>query len=198
LLNHRISRNCPEQTFVWTSHFYTKLATKGIDEVANWSKRTNIFNKTLIFIPINEGEHWSLCVVVNPGCILEHNATVESAMSFHDEQKCPFMVLFDSLKYHDADEIGKNIKGWLNWEWRKSKCSTGTVGEGGSATPPFSQPFSHLFRLHQPKGMSTFAVHVFHNKQSNLPTNLICVSVKYLRREIQSIAVFSSAGTPLE
>ena len=35
-----------------------------------WTKRINIFEKDLVFIPINEDLHWSLAVIVNPGAEL--------------------------------------------------------------------------------------------------------------------------------
>lgn len=47
----------------------TELKRDGIEAVASWTKnkKINVFEKKLIFIPINDGLHWSLCVVVNPG-----------------------------------------------------------------------------------------------------------------------------------
>lgn len=43
----------------------------GPEAVASWTakKNINIFDKKLIFIPVNADLHWSLCVVVNPGLI---------------------------------------------------------------------------------------------------------------------------------
>ena len=39
-----------------------------VKSLVRWTKNTNVFNKKLIFIPIHkEPQHWSLCVVVNPG-----------------------------------------------------------------------------------------------------------------------------------
>jgi len=47
------------------------LKSEGLEAVASWTvnKKINVFEKKLIFIPINANLHWSLCVVVNPGLI---------------------------------------------------------------------------------------------------------------------------------
>ena len=55
----------------------TILSTLDISEMQDseyimiWTvnKKINVFEKKLIFIPINANLHWSLCVVVNPGLI---------------------------------------------------------------------------------------------------------------------------------
>jgi Ulp1 family protease len=47
----------------------TTLKEKGPKAVASWTgkKNINLFQKKLVFIPVNADLHWSLCVVVNPG-----------------------------------------------------------------------------------------------------------------------------------
>jgi Ulp1 family protease len=47
----------------------TTLKEKGPNAVASWTEKKNInlFEKKLVFIPVNADLHWSLCVVVNPG-----------------------------------------------------------------------------------------------------------------------------------
>jgi len=49
----------------------TTLKDDGKKSVESWTanKGIDIFKKKLIFIPIHENSHWSLCVVVNPGHI---------------------------------------------------------------------------------------------------------------------------------
>ena len=49
----------------------TKLKEEGIKAIASWTekKNINVFEKKLVFIPVNADLHWSLCVVVNPGLI---------------------------------------------------------------------------------------------------------------------------------
>ena len=56
---------------VFTSHFMTTLWKEGPKAVSSWTAKKNIdiFEKKLIFIPVNRDLHWSLCVVVNPGFI---------------------------------------------------------------------------------------------------------------------------------
>lgn len=49
----------------------TTLKDDGKKSVESWTanKGIDIFKKKLIFIPVHEDCHWSLCVVVNPGHI---------------------------------------------------------------------------------------------------------------------------------
>jgi len=49
----------------------TTLKEKGPEDIASWTekKNINVFEKKLVFIPVNADLHWSLCVVVNPGLI---------------------------------------------------------------------------------------------------------------------------------
>ncbi len=74
LLN-RINRGEPQQqssnVHFFTSHLMTTLKDKGPKEISKWIKNINInvFEKKLVFIPINADSHWSLGVVVNPGLI---------------------------------------------------------------------------------------------------------------------------------
>jgi len=47
------------------------LASDGAKAVSSWTakKKIDIFEKKLIFVPVNSDLHWSLCVIVNPGFI---------------------------------------------------------------------------------------------------------------------------------
>ena len=49
----------------------TKLKDGGITAIASWTenKNINVFDKKLVFFPVNADLHFSLCVVVNPGLI---------------------------------------------------------------------------------------------------------------------------------
>jgi len=74
-LSHRISRGESQQqsskVHFFSSHFMTTLKEKGPEAIASWTekKNINVFEKKLVFIPVNADLHWSLCVVVNPGLI---------------------------------------------------------------------------------------------------------------------------------
>jgi sentrin-specific protease 7 len=71
--SNRISRGESQQSssdvHFFTSHFMTTMKEKGPEAVASWTEKKNIdlFQKKLVFIPVNADLHWSLCVVVNPG-----------------------------------------------------------------------------------------------------------------------------------
>jgi len=55
----------------FSSDFITKLKDDGPEAVSSIvaDKQINVFEKKLMFMPINDDNHWSLCVVVNPGLI---------------------------------------------------------------------------------------------------------------------------------
>ncbi|EGV63326.1 Ulp1 protease family protein [Yamadazyma tenuis] len=61
--------------YSWTSHFYTTLQERGYDGVRRWSKRRklNLFEKKLIFIPINiSSTHWALSIINNQNKTIEY------------------------------------------------------------------------------------------------------------------------------
>ena len=74
-LSHRISRGELEQqsskVHFFPCAFMTALKDKGPEAIASWTenKDINVFEKKLVFIPVNADLHFSLCVVVNPGLI---------------------------------------------------------------------------------------------------------------------------------
>jgi Ulp1 family protease len=75
---HRISgapNNPDSDVHIFTSHFMSTLSSDGAKAVSSWTakKKINIFEKKLIFVPVNSDLHWSLCVVVNPGSIANNS-----------------------------------------------------------------------------------------------------------------------------
>ena len=72
---YRISRgeanNPASNVHFFTSYFMTTLKDDGPEAFASWTanKNINVFQKKLVFIPVNADLHWSLWVVVNPGLI---------------------------------------------------------------------------------------------------------------------------------
>jgi hypothetical protein len=103
---------------IFSSHFFTTLSDDGTDAVRSWTAKKNIdiFQKKLIFIPINQSLHWSLCVVVNPGAIL--NASSDEASP---DDPLPCMIFLDSLKAHKKNWVRAQVMKWLNAEWSRLK-----------------------------------------------------------------------------
>jgi hypothetical protein len=113
---------------LFSSHFYTALRKKSPD-IAKWTrnKGINIFEKQLIFIPINQTLHWSLCVVVNPGMIA--NAYKDSHA---DADLWPGIYFFDSLKAHRMGQVAEDVRRWLNGECKRlfDSASTSALADG--------------------------------------------------------------------
>jgi len=122
--------------------FFTKLREEGCsDEVNRYfhSKRKdiNIFEKKLIFIPINYSLHWSLCIVFNAGRIKESwNYHNDGCVGPNDD--APFLLHLDSLKAHDMCLVRDTICQWLDSEAEK-------VG----AFKDLEKPFMSSIGVHQ-------------------------------------------------
>ena len=80
----------------FTSHFLTTIQEEGPESVKSWTqnkKRTiPVFEKKFLFVPVNGDLHWSLCVIVNPGKILQ-------------------------TYYKDADDMTDEEKEKTEWPW---------------------------------------------------------------------------------
>ena len=63
------------------------------------------FIKKIVFIPIEKGLHWVLCVVIDAGKI--HNNTILNQFDI----EITYVLLFNSLRTH---YIGKRIQNILN------------------------------------------------------------------------------------
>mmetsp|Transcript_2711 Transcript_2711/g.5860 ORF Transcript_2711/g.5860 Transcript_2711/m.5860 type:complete len:1453 (-) Transcript_2711:112-4470(-) len=128
---------------IFTSHFYSTLRDEGTNSVQSWTekKNINIFKKKLVFIPINESSHWSLCVLVNPGKV-EGSGT-------KPESKYPCMLFMDSLRMHDSNDIKKNIYSWLNKEWNRLKSGDTSIEASSSDKRKVFRPKS--FPCHSPE-----------------------------------------------
>ena len=70
-------------------------------------KRNKFVQKRIIRIPIQQGIHWSLCVVINPG-------KIKNNTNSNPDDERTYMLFFDSLKLHGKLNILKNIQRWLN------------------------------------------------------------------------------------
>jgi len=94
---------------VFTTQFFSKLEMEGAKAVASWTKNKSldIFEKKLIFIPVNRDLHWSLFVVVNAG-------EVESAHQSDGEANVehPFILFMDSSPgAHNYKKLSNSSEG---------------------------------------------------------------------------------------
>jgi Ulp1 family protease len=132
---------------IFSSHFFTTLSDDGADAVRSWTAKKNIdiFQKKLIFIPINQSLHWSLCVVVNPAAIV--NASSDEGSS-DDPLAC--MIFLDSLKAHRKGWVRAQVMKWLNAEWRrleKEEDGTHTGNRFTNKTFPILDPVGKFARF---------------------------------------------------
>lgn len=91
------------------------MKTGGFKKVLSDGGGINIFEKKLVFIPIHGDNHWSLCVVVNPG------ATLKEEYSAHEpEDLVSCLIFLNSMQPPDTYNegwIAVDICSWLNGVW---------------------------------------------------------------------------------
>ena len=75
--------------------------------VASWTKKIDIFKKKLIFVPVNADNHWSLCVIVNPGLLYQppaKSSEASDAMDVDREDETVSVELMDTEDEAEAKE----------------------------------------------------------------------------------------------
>ena len=94
---------------VFRSHFFSKLEEFGPNAILSWSKNMNIFERSVIFIPVNESNHWTLLAVVNCGSIISEDKTLR-------KDATSAIYNFDSCRGSCAESKRRAslIYGWLN------------------------------------------------------------------------------------
>jgi Ulp1 family protease len=137
---------CPVHCF--TSHFYTALSEDDPKAVTSWTarKKIDVFTKRFIFLPVNQSLHWSLCVVVNPGAILNNLKALNEAPA--DNEVYPCILFFDSLKAHRKQVVAGKVRNWLNSEWKRLKKAKSQEEEY-----PFT---TSSLEVHDPRGEHRF------------------------------------------
>lgn len=77
-MHHGISPSLRERIYIFSCQFLAKyFEGSGLQHVqkhalvAKWTDNIDLFSKDYIFVPINEGNHWSLACAVRPGNIIE-------------------------------------------------------------------------------------------------------------------------------
>jgi Ulp1 family protease len=137
-----------EQTdlHIFSSGFFTELSREGPDHVRSWTaKRTiDVFTKKLIFTPIHVHLHWCLCVVVNPGAIV-NSASVGGSLD--DPLAC--MMILDSMGVNEEQRkfVGTKVMEWLNAEWKRTRREDDSTDGGGpfnTETFPVLKPDGEL------------------------------------------------------
>ena len=127
--------------------------------MSSWTtkKSINIFEKKFIFIPINEHLHWSLCVVVNAGKIMNAHQPFENG-----EKKEAALILFlDSLKAHKKHKVCTTVRKWLQHEAEKLNIFQQDLPDG-KPTSMFDKNFMPLLDPPSKNPYFPFTVVSFH------------------------------------
>ncbi|KAG7387162.1 hypothetical protein PHYBOEH_008356 [Phytophthora boehmeriae] len=136
LEDFRANEIVQEKVLFLSSHFYSRLRVgrgptqaarleAGYKNVSTWLARSNFFNRSMIFIPINKDLHWSLAVIVNPRIAATHKDG--SCMQGEDEAFSCIAVLDPLGSYHRKAAIVRNLRAFLRLEWETHKGRLGTT-----------------------------------------------------------------------
>lgn len=91
------------------SIFYTTLTSHGSKRVEIWNCNKDLFQKEIIFIPINLDYHWLICVIINPN---------NNYNKFQPRPIKPQIMVLDSADVYNKTIIANNICNWIKDEWR--------------------------------------------------------------------------------
>jgi len=120
------------------SHFFSSMSDE-VSCIGNCvEKYLHLDFKRLnyILLPINENKHWSLCIIINPGLVTKYSPQERSNPDFETES---FLVILDSLTYHDPDKIARLVRRWLNDLW-KQRYGAGDIDFFDEITIPMLKP----------------------------------------------------------
>nr|XP_033814495.1 sentrin-specific protease 5-like isoform X1 [Geotrypetes seraphini]XP_033814496.1 sentrin-specific protease 5-like isoform X1 [Geotrypetes seraphini] len=104
----------PSKVHFFNSFFHRQLVTKGYNGVKRWTKKVDLFKKTLLLIPIHLEVHWSLITVNIPNRII----------SFYDSQGIHFKFCVENIrKYLLTEAREKSHPEFLQgWQTAVTKC----------------------------------------------------------------------------
>ncbi|XP_032982074.1 sentrin-specific protease 5 isoform X2 [Rhinolophus ferrumequinum] len=83
----------PEKVHFFNSFFHRQLVTKGYNGVKRWTKKVDLFKKSLLLIPIHLEVHWSLITVTLSNRII----------SFYDSQGIHFKFCVECIPQQKND-----------------------------------------------------------------------------------------------
>ncbi|XP_042348412.1 sentrin-specific protease 1 [Plectropomus leopardus] len=92
----------------FNTFFYPKLRSSGYSAVRRWTKKTDIFSKDILLVPVHLGVHWCLSVVdFRKKAIMYFDS-----MGGSNDEAC--RLLFDYLQQESKDKKGKELdtSGW--------------------------------------------------------------------------------------
>ncbi|KAH9248336.1 hypothetical protein BASA81_014010 [Batrachochytrium salamandrivorans] len=155
LINYFLSRLCDldlpsmlqSRVHVMTTHFFSKLTSRQMNDVKSWTKNVDVFSKDFIIVPVNEAEHWSLAIICFPGNLLPvttvtkyteialeldsnvnhddeclnvlHN--VINQVVANEEQRVPIILKLDSTRSHPTKIVADLLRKWITQEskWKR-------------------------------------------------------------------------------
>uniref|UniRef100_A0A3Q3L9X9 SUMO specific peptidase 1 n=1 Tax=Mastacembelus armatus TaxID=205130 RepID=A0A3Q3L9X9_9TELE len=101
----------------FNTFFYPKLRSSGYSAVRRWTKKTDIFSKDILLVPVHLGVHWCLSVVdFRKKAIMYFDS-----MGGNNDEACK--ILFEYLQQESKDKKGKKLdtSGWTLHSKRRNE-----------------------------------------------------------------------------
>jgi sentrin-specific protease 7 len=143
---YSVGRKTTHDILIVNSHTFQLLAdaayNKDMSSLAVF-KKNDIFKKKLVLFPIQQHNHWSLCVLVNPGKVLAGDKVDKNGQFKQAEIDVtlpfPCMLYLDPLPgQHDSEKNSEIIRTWLNVHW--AYHLKGTKNPFNKGTYPLYKP----------------------------------------------------------
>jgi Ulp1 family protease len=130
---------------IFTCHLFTILYNQTPQAAQTWTKNKGIdvFKYKMVLIPVILNDHWSLCVIINPGSIV--NAISE--VSLENPTLLPFILHLDPLPgQHNTFLFAGKVREWLNHEW----VSMGYADSGEPFIPASCPVYDLMGKCYRP------------------------------------------------
>lgn len=104
---HNLIMKQNPKIFIWTTHFYSNLASRGYSGVARWAKRKkiNLFTKDKVIVPVNiSNTHWALALIDN----LQKTITYYDSLDFNQSGNPEAVENLQMYMDNEAQRLGHN------------------------------------------------------------------------------------------
>ncbi|CAH1245657.1 SENP5 [Branchiostoma lanceolatum] len=97
----------PDDLYCFNTFFYTQLCRKGYQGVKRWTKKVQIFQKTLLLVPLHLGNHWCLAEV----------AVQDKLLYLYDSQGGDNLTCLQRLVSYFCCEAQERGEENFTWGW---------------------------------------------------------------------------------
>ncbi|CAK5088918.1 unnamed protein product [Meloidogyne enterolobii] len=129
----KVNRKLPK-VYAFNTYFYVNLSGKGFSSVKRWTKKVDIFENQMIFVPVHLGNHWCMAVI----------DFEERKIDYYDSLKADNFTCLELLSNYLAEESMDKRKrpyDMTGWEFtcRKDIPNQGNMWDCGMFSILFAE-----------------------------------------------------------